>query len=348
MADKLPKPSKIAILGAGSWGTTLTWLLGNNERQVSIWSRNQEKLEQIKKLRRLEHPLDISIPESVEVCDDMDRCLEGAAIILFCCTAQSMRSVGLAVNKALSAKVAARAHGSARDGQAVLVSAAKGLELKTFQRMSQILSYVVPGHQVCALSGPNLAVEVLRGLPTASVIACEQEETARFVQEQLSVPSFRLYTNTDVIGVELGGALKNIIAIAAGAVDGLNLGTNAKSALMTRGLAEMVRLATTMGAKPTTLSGLAGMGDLVATCYSSLSRNYRLGYQVAQGKSPADAERHLGSVAEGATTASAVCELSQKLDVPMPIAEQVDAALKGRSTAEKAIMALMTRPLSSE
>ncbi|HEY9793119.1 MAG TPA: NAD(P)-binding domain-containing protein, partial [Candidatus Obscuribacterales bacterium] len=183
MADKLPKPSKIAILGAGSWGTTLTWLLGNNERQVSIWSRNQEKLEQIKKLRRLEHPLDISIPESVEVCDDMDRCLEGAAIILFCCTAQSMRSVGLAVNKALSAKVAARAHGSARDGQAVLVSAAKGLELKTFQRMSQILSYVVPGHQVCALSGPNLAVEVLRGLPTASVIACEQEETARFVQE---------------------------------------------------------------------------------------------------------------------------------------------------------------------
>src|SRR5262249_3747231 len=159
-------------------------LLAGNDRPVSIWSRDKERLQQIKNLRRVTHPLDIKIPESVEVCEDLERCLDGASIVLFCVTAQSMRSVALNVGKASSAKVATRGAGSGRNGQAVLVSAAKGLELKTFQRMTQILSYVLPGHQVCALSGPNLAVEVLRGLPTASVIACEDEQTARFVQER--------------------------------------------------------------------------------------------------------------------------------------------------------------------
>jgi glycerol-3-phosphate dehydrogenase (NAD(P)+) len=341
---------KIAVLGAGSWGTTLSWLLANNDKQVSLWSRDAEKVTRLQERRQVEKPLSVNIPAGVEITDDLQRCLDGAGVILFCCSAQSMRTVAQSVARSLAARVGSGAPlGIGQSsGQSVLVSAAKGIELQTFQRMTQILSSALPGHPVCALSGPNLAVEVLRGLPTASVVACDDESIARLVQQHLSVPTFRLYTNTDVIGVELGGALKNIIAIAAGAVDGLNLGTNAKSALMTRGLAEMVRFAEAMGAKPNTLSGLSGVGDLVATCYSSLSRNYRLGYEVARGGTLEKVMQDLGSVAEGVTTARAVCEVSQKLDILMPIAEQVDAALQGKSTPEKAIMTLMARPLASE
>ena len=348
MADTLPTSSKIAILGAGSWGSTLASLFGQQGKQICLWSKEKDKVAQLKSSRLFFAPKNIPIPESVVLEEDLERCVEGASIILFCCTAQSMRSVAQNVSKALSAKVPSRSGSSARSEQAILVSAAKGLELKTFQRMSQILSYVMPGYSVCALSGPNLAAEVLEGLPAASVIASDDDKTARFVQEQLSVPTLRLYANTDIIGVELGGALKNIIAIASGAVDGLKLGTNAKAALMTRGLAEMVRLATTMGAKPDTLFGLSGMGDLVTTCYSPLSRNYRLGFEIARGKTPDQAQKELGAVAEGATTVEAVCELSRQLEIPMPIAEVVEATLKGRSTVSEAIMTLMTRPLASE
>jgi glycerol-3-phosphate dehydrogenase (NAD(P)+) len=179
-------------------------------------------------------------------------------------------------------------------------------------------------------------------------VACEDEAVARRVQEALSVPTMRLYTNTDVIGVEVGGALKNVIAIAAGVVDGFDLGTNAKAGLMTRGLAEMTRMAVAKGAQAITLSGLAGMGDLVATCYSSLSRNYRLGYRVARGDSVETAQRELGATAEGITTARAVCELSKKLGIELPIAQQVDMTLRGLSAPKQAIMSLMTRPLASE
>jgi glycerol-3-phosphate dehydrogenase (NAD(P)+) len=168
------------------------------------------------------------------------------------------------------------------------------------------------------------------------------------MQRRLSVPSFRVYANDDLVGVELGGSLKNIIAIAAGSSDGLELGANAKAALLTRGLAEMTRLAVALGARPLTLSGLAGMGDLFATCTSALSRNYRLGHAMARGKSRKEAAAALGATAEGVPTTEAVCELSKRLGIEMPIAEQVEATLKGKSTAQGAIMTLMTRPLAIE
>jgi glycerol-3-phosphate dehydrogenase (NAD(P)+) len=328
---------KISVLGAGSWGATLAWLLGSAGRNVSLWTHNREKLEQLRETRRLGKPLPITIPENVGICPDLEECVNGADVILFCCTAQSMRSVATNVQDAL-----ANAKGKA------LVTAAKGLELGTDLRMTEILSELIPGSTACALSGPNLAAEILNGLPCASVVACEVEAVARRVQEALSVPNMRLYYNTDVAGVEMGGALKNVIAIASGVVDGLDLGTNAKAGLMTRGLAEMTRLAVAKGAQAITLSGLAGMGDLVATCYSSLSRNYRLGYRMARGDSAETALRELGATAEGVTTAQAVCELSKKLAIELPIAQQVDMTLKGLSAPKQAIMSLMTRPLASE
>jgi glycerol-3-phosphate dehydrogenase (NAD(P)+) len=345
---QFPSRSKIAVLGAGTWGTTLSWLLSTNEKKVAVWSRDTAKLDNLRKLRKVERPLSIDIPETVEVHDDIKDCLDGADVIVFCCTAQSMRSVATLVAQALPARVAARPAAGSASGSPVLVSAAKGLELDTLKRMSEILTEVVPGHPVCALSGPNLAQEVLNRLPTASVVACQNEEVARFAQFRLSAPTFRLYTNTDVVGVELGGALKNIIGIAAGVSDGFKLGTNAKAALMTRGLAEMVRIATNMGARATTLSGLSGVGDLVATCYSPLSRNYRLGFKMAEGGDPDQVQKDLGAVAEGATTSFAVYELAQKLEVQVPIAEQVAAAVTRKTTPHKAIEALMSRPLASE
>lgn len=307
---------------------------------MALWTHSPDKLAQLHETRRLGKPLPITIPDDVSIAPSIAECVRDADVILFCCNAQSMRSVATAVADVLKTGHASKAP--------ALVSAAKGIELHTFDRMTQILAEANPNLPVCALSGPNLAVEVLNGLPCASVVACDDSAVARAVQEQLSVPTMRLYSNNDVVGVELGGALKNVIAIACGVVDGLDLGTNAKAALMTRGLAEMTRLAVAMGAQPATLAGLAGMGDLVATCYSSLSRNYRMGYRMARGESAGAAEKELGATAEGITTAEAVCELSKKLKIELPIAEQVQLTLKGKSTPKQAIMSLMARPLASE
>lgn len=328
---------KIVILGAGSWGSTLAWLLGSSGKSLALWSHDKAKAARLQQTRKVSAPLAIDLPDSVEVVDDLS-CVRDATIILLCCTAQTMREVSTRLSTEL---------GGGGSGK-ILVSAAKGIELNSDLRMTEVLSQSLPDADVCVLSGPNLAAEILRGLPTATVVACQDEAIATRVQHALSLPTLRVYTNNDVAGVELGGALKNIIAIACGAVDGLDLGTNAKAALMTRGLAEMTRLAVALGAKPTTMSGLAGMGDLVATCYSSLSRNYRVGFRMARGESSNEIERELGAIAEGVSTARAVCQLSKKLNIKMPIAEQVDATVKGLCTPEKAIMSLMKRPLASE
>lgn len=341
---------KIAVLGAGSWGATLANLLARNGKNVCLWSHTQEKARVLSTRRALEKPFGVEFPDNLEITGELDACLAGTQIVLFCCPAQAMREIAHSVAQHIKVKVATGQASSALPAGdlPVLVSAAKGLELHTFKRMTEILQECVPQTPACSLSGPNLAKEVLQGLPTASVVACENAETAHYVQRLLSVPTFRLYTNTDVAGVELGGALKNVVAIAAGAVDGLNLGGNAKAALITRGLAEISRLSERLGARPTTLLGLAGVGDLVATCYSALSRNYSLGLDMAQGVSFPDAQQRAGAVVEGVTTTYAVCELSKDLGIQMPIAEQVAAALRGETTPKGAIMTLMARPLSSE
>lgn len=333
---------RIAILGAGTWGTTLAWLYGSSGQRVSLWTRDSAKVDLLRETRHVEKPLAVSIPDSVAIFSDLSAALENATVIIFCCTSQSMREVAQHASAPLSA---ACERGDARP---VLVSAAKGLELSTLKRMSEVISESIPGLPVCALSGPNLAGEILQNQPAASVIACSDFDVARYAQRRLSAKGFRVYSHDDLVGVELGGTLKNIIAIAAGCSDGLGLGANARAALMTRGLAEMTRLAVALGANPLTLSGLSGMGDLFATCTSPLSRNYRLGREMAQGKNRDQALATLGATAEGVPTTYAVCELSKRLDIELPIAEQVEATLKGKTTPEGAIMTLMARPLASE
>lgn len=327
---------RLTIVGAGSWGLTLAWLLGSSGQAVGLYTRDQNKADLLNRVRKTETPVAVELPANVAVTSDLSESLKDSAIVLFCCTSQSMR------------EVAQKVRASAVSADLIAVSAAKGLELSSLKRMSEVLEEILPNHPVCALSGPNLAPEILKRLPAATVVASRSPEHAKMVQKAISVDRFRVYANDDIVGVEWGGTLKNVIAIAAGASDGLNLGANAKAALMTRGLAEMARLAVSLGAKQSTLSGLSGMGDLVATCQGQVSRNYRFGFQLAQGVNVGDALESAGAVVEGVNTANAVCELSKKLGIELPIAQQVDAALKGAITPQQAIMALMSRPLAIE
>lgn len=343
------KSSRIAILGAGSWGSTLAKVFASSGKDVALWSRDETKADEINQTRRIEKPLRVELSASIFVSADLEKCLDDREIIILACTSQSVRSVAQLVKTHLSAtKPVAAGRGSSTEQKVILVNAAKGLELGSFLRMSQILEEFFPADVICSLSGPNLAFEILHGLPTASVIACKDAKVAKHIQAELTIPTLRMYSNTDVTGVELGGAFKNVIAIAAGALDELKLGTNAKAALLTRGLAEMTRMAVTMGAKASTLSGLAGLGDLMATCSSDLSRNYRLGKMIAHGVTVDSALGTLGAVAEGVNTANAVCHLGEKMSVEVPIALQVETALKGEISPQKAIMNLMNRPLISE
>ncbi len=350
------KAVKIAVLGAGSWGGTLARSFALAGKDVSLWTRDEEKAAHLSKTRLLDKPLSIDFPASIQISADLEACLDDRQIIVLACTSQTMRSVAHLVRSklkcmTLSPVAAGLAHTESlnkAEGLPVLVSAAKGLELESFLRMSQILEEIMPELSVCTMSGPNLAMEILKGLPTASVIACKDDSIAKFVQRSLSIPTLRLYSNTDISGVELGGSFKNVIAIAAGGLDGLALGTNAKAALITRGLAEMTRLAVTLGARANTMAGLAGLGDLMATCSSELSRNYRLGKLIARGSSPQEAIESLGAVAEGVYTAKAVCQLAEKMNIELPIAMQVEASLRGDLSPQKAILNLMNRPLVSE
>lgn len=356
MANFVPKSgeniTKVAVLGAGTWGGTLSRILSLAGKEVSLWSRDEGKATQLRQSRKLEKPLSIDLPPAIEISSDLEKCIADKQIILFCCTSQSLRSVATQVKAILKCSVSAgntaKSSTLPRSHFPIVVNAAKGLELDSFRRMSEILEEILEELPACSLSGPNLAAEILNGLPTASVIACKDPDVARYVQQELSVPTLRLYWNVDVKGVELGGALKNVIAIAAGGVDGLALGHNAKAALLTRGLAEITRLAVHLGAQANTLAGLAGLGDLLATCSSPLSRNYKLGYSIARGASLSNAEADLGAVAEGINTSYAVCQMARQLNVEMPIADQVESALKGNISPQKAIMNLMTRPLVSE
>ncbi len=331
----------VTILGAGSWGLTLAHLWCHGGRPVKVYCRNQAGALKLSTTRLMEKPRAHHIPSDVVITSSLAEALADTDLIVFACNSQSMRELATAVAAILLAPERERA-------LPVLVSATKGLELGTQLRMSEVLTAVVPGCGVASLSGPNLADEVLGGLPTASVVASTDIALARSLQSQLSAPKFRVYASDDPVGIELGGTLKNVIAIAAGACDGLSLGVNAKASLLTRGLAEITRLAVRLGAKPQTMAGLAGMGDLFATCSGPLSRNYRVGFELARGKALALILEELGSVAEGVPTAEAVCELSKRLGLELPIAEQVESTLKGNSTPAGAIMALLSRPLASE
>lgn len=302
--------TKITIIGAGVWGSALSYLASQNGHQVYLWSRrSHERLEDV---------------------------FQEASIVL---SAVSMSGVSVVVEQLHSLPVSP---------DKILITATKGLDATTTRTPSQIWQGAFPTNPVVVLSGPNLSKEIKQGLPAATVVASINTTAAQVVQQVFASGNFRVYTNSDFLGVELGGTLKNVMAIAAGASDGLHLGTNAKAALLTRGLAEIIRIGTNWGAKAETFYGLSGLGDLLATCNSNLSRNYQVGYQLAQGRTLSEILSHLEGTAEGVNTTSVLLERANKQGVSVPVTYQVYRLLKGEITPQAAVEALMLRDTKPE
>jgi glycerol-3-phosphate dehydrogenase (NAD(P)+) len=333
--------TKIAILGAGSWGTALAIVLSRSRKphEISLWVRNAALAEAIRVDRENRAYLPGSkLPESVGVHADLEAALSGAQVILGTMPSAHARAV----------YTSAIPHAAAGT---TFVSATKGLEPGTHLRMSEVIAQVVAPQfapRVAVISGPSFAAESARGEPTAVVLASWDAAVGTELQEEFAGPNFRLYTNDDVLGVELAGAMKNVMAIAAGACQGLGLGSNALAALITRGLAEMARLAMALGARAETLSGLAGLGDLVLTCTGTLSRNRFVGIELGKGRSLRELFANMRMVAEGVHTTEPLLALAREHQIEMPITEQVDAILHAGKSPKDAIRDIMERPLKRE
>jgi glycerol-3-phosphate dehydrogenase (NAD(P)+) len=327
--------SRLAVIGAGSWGTTLSVLLAEKGHDVSLWIHEEDLAEEMKGTRVNSQFLPgVKLPENISVSSNMEEALAGRRYIVNAVPSQFVRRV---IQGALPHI----------PKEAVFVSVSKGIEKDTCRTVSSIIKELT-GCAVAVLSGPSFAKEVASRLPTAVTLASEDYAICLLMQEIFTTSHFRVYTHHDVLGVELGGALKNIMAVAAGISDGLGLGNNARAALITRGLAEMTRLGVALGAQEHTFSGLSGLGDLVLTCSSNLSRNYTVGYKLGQGASLRDIIQSTKSVAEGVETAKAVYELAIKKDVDMPIVNQVYRVLYEDKAPEKAVHDLMNRTLKAE
>jgi len=327
---------RIAVIGAGAWGTALSLLLAKKGCSVALWVWDHEQAEIIR--RSHENPFlpGFKFPDNIEIMTSMPAAVDGADAVIFVTISSAASAVAAELKKCLP------------PGLPVL-SATKGLSGETGLTISQTLAAILGNdNTIAALSGPNLSVEVAKGVPTATVVACADEVIARRFQSLLMYPTLRVYTNSDVVGVELAGALKNIIAIGAGICDGLGFGDNTKAALLTRGLAEITRLGMKIGAKQATFMGLAGIGDLMVTCCSQLSRNNRVGLALGQGRKLDEILRELGQVAEGVPTARAAHDLSKKLDIPMPITEQVYQVLFEDKSPRAAVAELMVREPKDE
>ncbi|MBZ5540158.1 MAG: NAD(P)-dependent glycerol-3-phosphate dehydrogenase [Acidobacteriia bacterium] len=333
--------TQIAILGGGSWGTALAILLAQNPKGhgVSLWVHDPALAAAMRRDRvNAVYLPGWAIPPGVRVTPEAGEALAGARIVLGVMPSAHARSVYTLALPHLQPEMA-------------FVSATKGLEPRTHARMSEVLAQVVSPKfvpRIAVLSGPSFAAEAVRGDPTAVVLASRDTALAATLQEELSGPAFRLYTNDDVRGVEYAGAMKNVIAIAAGACQGLGLGSNSLAALITRGLAEMTRLAVALGAQPETLSGLAGLGDLVLTCTGALSRNRHIGVELGKGRALGEILAGMRMVAEGVHTTDALRELAHRPGVELPITEQVYAILHGQRSPREAIRAIMERPLKHE
>lgn len=328
---------KLAVLGLGCWGLVLTKLLSNNFDKVVGWSRKEDLSDELLYEKRTSKPYNIELDKKVEITSNLEDAIKDADIILLVVATSAIRIV---CNQLKEAGI--------KDNQ-ILVNASKGLELGTFKRMSEVIKDVLPNQKIAILSGPTLAQEVLEGQPTAACVASFDIEDAKKVQKLLSVKDkFRLYTNDDVIGVELGGSLKNVIAIAAGFLDEMKFGDNTKGALLTRGMAEIVRVSVHLGANPSTMWGLSGMGDLIATCQSHLSRNNTVGRMIAKGKKIDDILKDLGSVAEGVKTSKAIVELAEKINIETPISKAIYKAVYSNDNSKEIFLELMNRTLKGE
>lgn len=304
----------VSILGAGSWGTALSLVLSDNGNNVVLWTRNKSVKEEIQETRENKRYLpEIFIPHNINITEDIEKAVKQSDIVVLAVPSQAVGETIKKITKYLNKST-------------VIVNTSKGLDTQNLLRLSQVIEKEIQSHKnnkIAVLSGPSHAEEVGRKFPSAVVSSSKDEETAKYIQDIFISPYFRVYTNLDLVGVELGGALKNVIALAVGISDGLGFGDNSKAALMTRGLAEIARLGEIMGAKIITFSGLAGVGDLFVTCTSEHSRNRRTGIALGQGKKLDVILKEMGMVVEGVTTTNASYKLSQKFKIEMPITTQV-------------------------
>ena len=332
---------KIAVIGTTSWGMTLGVGLANKKLQVRLWARTEAEAAELRDKGPNPDLLPVTtFPPQLTITSSLNEALADAKVVILAVPAQTIRQ-----NVRLIA--------SHLKGSMLIVSAAKGLEIGSGKRMSQVIAEEIDPRfhsNICVLSGPNLSREVLSNLPAATVVAAEDEAVARIAQKLLAAPNFCVYTNTDVIGVELGGALKNIIALGAGMADGLGYGDNAKAAFITRGLTEITALGVALGVNPLTFSGLAGLGDLVATCASPLSRNHYVGVELTNGRSLKEITASMDGVAEGVSTTAAAWNLARQLGIEMPITERIYQILyegaDPRQTADDLMSAQVSHELS--
>ncbi len=327
---------KISVIGSGSWGTAIAVMLAQKGYEVYLWSWQQSETDRLNADRENKEFLPgINFPENINCSHDMSEVTDGAELIICAVPSPATRTTA----KALSEFI--------KEGQ-IILNISKGLENKTLKRLSQIYKEEIPQAIVAVMSGPSHAEEVSRGLPTTNVVAADNEETAKHIQDIIMNPVFRIYTSTDVTGVELGGALKNVIALCAGISDGLGYGDNTKAALMTRGIAEVKRLGVAMGARAETFAGLSGIGDLIVTCTSMHSRNRRAGIMIGQGKSLNQTLEAIHMVVEGVNTATAAYELAKNYNVSMPITEEAYKILFENKSAKEAVANLMLREKREE
>jgi len=327
---------RCAVVGAGAWGTALADLLSRNGHEVRLWAYEPDVVESVnKKHENVRFLGGHSLTPQLRATGDVEGAVEGAELVTLATPSHVLRSILRSAAKSLASS-------------APIVVASKGIEKGTLCLMTEVAEQEVAGATVVALSGPSFAKEVVSCQPTAVVVASENDSAAEIAQRAFSSPYFRTYTHTDVIGVELGGALKNVMAVATGIAEGLGLGFNARAALVTRGLAEMTRLGLALGAEQSTFAGLAGLGDLVLTCTGSLSRNRAVGVEVGKGRTLEDVLRDKETVAEGVVTAQSARELAAREGVEMPIVDTVNRVLFEGQSARSAIAALMSRELRAE
>jgi glycerol-3-phosphate dehydrogenase (NAD(P)+) len=325
---------RIAVVGTGAWGTTLAAMMAQVGHDVTLWARTPEEAETLRSARENKRFLPgVILPENLTITSSLEQALDPCAMLMLVVPAQTMRDNVRRVQPHVQKDT-------------IVLSAAKGLETETGLRMSEVIAEELGrevDESICVLSGPNLSREIASGLPSGTVIASAREEVAEFARDLVMTPRFRVYTHNDLVGVELAGALKNIIALGAGAADELGYGENAKAIFMTRGLAEITRLGVAAGANPLTFSGLAGVGDLICTCASPHSRNHYVGEELAKGRRLQEIQQSMRMVAEGVNTTKAAMRLASRYDVEMPITEQIYKVLFEDKDIQQAIREMLVR-----
>lgn len=326
----------VSIIGAGSWGTAVAILLAKKGCNVKQWVRRAELCSQMKETKEnITYLPGVVLPSNIDISSDLEYCCKGSEVLVIATPSHAVRETVRAIKPFVTK-------------EQTLVNLAKGIENETLMRMSQIIEEILPGNKAVVLSGPCHAEEVARDIPTAIVSSARERKVAEYIQDIFMTPKFRVYTNPDMVGVELGGSLKNIIAIGAGIIDGLGFGDNTKAALMTRGIVEISRLGEAMGAKSLTFAGLSGIGDLIVTCTSMHSRNRRAGIAIGQGKTIEEVLGETNMVVEGVRTTKSAYDLAKKIGVEMPITEELYSVLFEKADVKNSVINLMMRAKTHE